>query len=124
MAKEQNELPGDNTEGISTLKSQLLGNGRLTEDQFLQAEDYALTRKISIQEAVLFLNLIDYTGLGQSLAKIYGKPYRPLLNDPPLDAAKGVVPLKFAERCTIFPVAYGKELPRACRGRSNRSAAD
>jgi len=109
MAKEQSELPGDNTEGISRLKSHLLGSGRLTEDQFLQAEDYALTRKISIQDAVLFLNLIDYTGLGQSLAKIYGKPYRPLLNDPPLDAAKAVVPLKFAERWTIFPVAYDPE---------------
>jgi DNA-binding response OmpR family regulator len=109
MAKEQSELPGDNTEGISRLKSHLLGSGRLTEDQFLQAEDYALTRKISIQEAVLFLNLIDYTGLGQSLAKIYGKPYRPLLNDPPLDAAKAVVPLKFAERWAIFPVAYDPE---------------
>jgi CheY-like chemotaxis protein len=109
MAKGQSELPGDNTEGISRLKSHLLGSGRLTEDQFLQAEDYALTRKISIQEAVLFLNLIDYTGLGQSLAKIYGKPYRSLLSDPPLDAAKAVVPLKFAERWTIFPVAYDPE---------------
>lgn len=109
MAKEQSELPGDHTEDISRLKSHLLGSGRLTEEQFLQAEDYALTRKISIEEAVLFLNLIDYTGLGQSLAKIYGKPYRPLLTDPPLDSAKSVVPLKFAERWTIFPVAYDPE---------------
>ncbi len=109
MAKERSELPGDNTERVSKLKRHLVGSGRLTEDQFLQAEDYALTRKISIEEAVLFLNLIDYTGLGQSLAKIYGKPYRPLLADPPLDSAKSVVPLKFAQRWTIFPVAYDSE---------------
>ena len=106
MAKQQSELPGDCTKSMSRLKSHLLGSGRLTEDQFLQAEDYALTRKISIEEAVLFLNLTDYTGLGQSLAKIYEKPYRPLLNDPPQDSAKSVVPLKFAERLTIFPVAH------------------
>lgn len=109
MVKEQSELPGDRTESMSRLKSHLLDSGRLTEDQFLQAEDYALTRKISIEEAVLFLNHTDYTGLGQSLAKIYEKPYRPLLNDPPLDSAKSVVPLKFAERLTIFPVAYDPE---------------
>lgn len=91
---------------ISTLKNQLVGQGRLTEEQILQAEDYALTMKMSLDEAILFLNMLDYASLGQSLAEIYEIPYHPLLEEPPSEAAKEKIPLKSAERQQIFPVDF------------------
>lgn len=93
----------------SRLKSHLLSSGRLTEEEILRAEDYALTRKISMEESLLFLNLLDYTYLGQNLADIYEKFYHPLLAEAPPDPAKAMVPLKFAERWKIFPVTYNPE---------------
>jgi CheY-like chemotaxis protein len=91
------------------LKNHLLDRGILTEDQILQAEDYALTRKIPVEEAIVFLDMMDYQSLGRSLAEIYGKPYRCLLTSPPPEDAKKKVPLKFAERWKVFPVAYRSE---------------
>jgi len=91
---------------ISTLKNQLVDQGRLTEEQILQAEDYALTMKMSLDEAVLFLNMLDYASFGQSLSEIYEIPYHPLLEEPPSEAAKEKIPLKSAERQQIFPVDF------------------
>ncbi len=91
---------------ISKLKKNLLSRGWLTEEQILQAEDYALTMKMSIEEAILFLKMLDYTSLGQCLAEIYQKPYQPLLEEPPPQAAKEKIPLKSAERKQIFPVIF------------------
>ncbi|UCF83636.1 MAG: response regulator [Desulfobacteraceae bacterium] len=86
-----------------------MSNGQLNEEQIRQAEDYAMTRGISIDEALVFLNMLDYETLGTGLAKILGKPYQALLTNPPPDSAKAKVPLKFAERWKIFPIDYDQE---------------
>lgn len=109
MSGKQSEPSGSRMVDISKLRSHLLSSGRLTEDQFLQAEDYALTRRISVEEALLFLDLVDYAWLGQRLGEIYEKPYRPLMTEPPPDSAKEIVPLKFAERWKVFPVFHNPE---------------
>jgi DNA-binding response OmpR family regulator len=83
-----------------------MSNGQLNEEQIRQAEDYATTRGISVDEALVFLNMLDYETLGAGLAKILGKPYQALLINPPPDSAKARVPLKFAERWKIFPIDY------------------
>ncbi|MDY7030744.1 MAG: response regulator [Thermodesulfobacteriota bacterium] len=100
------QSPNEMMDDIIRLRTYLIQKGRLTEDQFLQAEDYALTRKMSIDEAILFLNLMDYTEFGESLAEIYGKSYHPLLEEPPQGTAREFVPLKLAEKWNIFPVNY------------------
>jgi DNA-binding response OmpR family regulator len=91
---------------ISKLNSHFMSNGQLNEEQIRQAEDYATTRGISVDEALVFLNMLDYETLGAGLAKILGKPYQALLINPPPDSAKARVPLKFAERWKIFPIDY------------------
>ena len=90
-------------------KSHFLDKELLSEKQFQQAEDYALTQKISIEDSLLFLNLTDYTKLGQCLARIHGRPYHPLISEPPPDPAKALISLKLVERFHIFPVAYDKD---------------
>ena len=91
------------------LNSHFLSNGQLNEEQIRQAEDYAKTRGISLDEALVFLNMLDYETLGTGLAKVLGKPYHSLLINPPPDSAKAKVPLKFAERWNIFPIDYDQE---------------
>ena len=94
---------------LSRLNSYFISNGQLNEEQVYQAEDYAMTRGIGVDEAFVFLNMLDYETLGEGLAVILGKPYQPLLKDQPRDSAKVKVPLKFAERWKIFPVDYDPE---------------
>ncbi len=91
---------------ISKLNSYFMSNGQLNEEQVRQAEDYAMTRGISVDEALVFLNMLDYETLGAGLGEILGKPYQALLIDQPPDSAKAKVSLKFAERWKIFPVDY------------------
>ena len=103
---EKKKSPNDEMVDALRLKAYLIDSGRLTEDQILRAEDYALTRKISLENTLLFLRLLSHTELGEDLGKIYGKPYHPLLTEPPPDSAKEMVSLKYAERWKIFPVEY------------------
>lgn len=39
---------------ISKLNSYFMSNGQLNEEQVRQAEDYAMTRGISVDEALIF----------------------------------------------------------------------
>ncbi len=90
----------------SKLKHHLVVSNLLTEEQILRAEDYALTMKMPLDEAIVFLEMLDYKALGKGMAGIYSKPYCSLLEGPPPDEAKTKVPLKVAERLRIFPVNY------------------
>jgi DNA-binding response OmpR family regulator len=90
----------------SKLKDYLVKNGSLTDEEFLQAEDYALTRKISIEQSLIFLNLLNFSALGSALAELSNMAYHPLLDSAPPDSAKLQVPVKFADRWKIFPVNY------------------
>ena len=90
----------------SKLKDYLVNNGSLTEEDFLQAEDYALTRKISLEQSLIFLNLLNFSVLGSALAKLSNMVYHPLLDSAPPDSAKSHVPVKFADQWKIFPVKY------------------
>jgi len=93
----------------SRLKDYLVNNGSLTEEEFLQAEDYALTRKISLEQSLIFLNLLNYSALGSALAEISNMVYHPLLDFAPPDSAKSHVPAKFADQWKIFPINYDSE---------------
>jgi CheY-like chemotaxis protein len=90
----------------SKLKDYLVTRGSITEEEFLQAEDYSLTRKISIEQSLIFLNLLNFPVLGSALAKLSNRAYHPLLNSAPPDLAKEHVPVKFADQWKIFPVNY------------------
>ena len=107
----------------SKLKDYLVKRGNISKDEFLQAEDYALTRKISLEQSLIFLNLVDYSALGIALAEINNLVYRPLLNSAPPDSAKSRVPAKFADQWKIFPVNYDSEkalLTLACAEPDNQ----
>jgi DNA-binding response OmpR family regulator len=90
----------------AALKSYLIEKSGLRPEQIAQAEDYALTRNISLEEALVFLELIDYSVLGKRLAAIHGKPYVSLLDREPPKTAKARVSLKMAAKLRIFPVKY------------------
>ena len=92
--------------GHSKLKKHLVQSGRLSEEKILQAEDYALTRKIALDEALIFLNMLGYQELGECLSELYLKPYHPVLSTPPPEEAKAKVPMRFAESLGIFPVQF------------------
>jgi len=96
----------------SELKDYLIKNGSLTEEEFLQAEDYALTRNISIEQSLIFLNMLNFSELGSTLAELSSMVYHPLLGSAPPDSAKSHVPVKFADKWRVFPVHYdsGKNL--------------
>ncbi|NTV35182.1 MAG: hypothetical protein HGA50_18100, partial [Deltaproteobacteria bacterium] len=82
----------------AALKSYLIEKSGLQAEQIAQAEDYALTRNISLEEALVFLELIDYSVLGKRLAAIHGKPYVALLDKEPPKTAKARVSLKMAAK--------------------------
>ncbi len=86
------------------MKNSLLQQAGISEECYSQAEDYALTRGISLEDALLFLEFVDFEGLGRCLATFYGKPYFPLLVKPPSRKALALVPLDAAERLQVFPV--------------------
>jgi DNA-binding response OmpR family regulator len=90
----------------SKLKDYLVNNGNLSEEEFLQAEDYALTRNISLEQSLIFLDLLNFSALGSALAELSNMVYHPLLNSAPPDSAKSQVPVKFADQWKIFPVNY------------------
>ena len=90
----------------TALKRYLIENNSLPVEQIVQAEDYALTRKISLEEALIFLELFDYAELGKCMAAIHGKPYVALLGRQPSKTALNKVPLKTAEKLRVFPVKY------------------
>jgi DNA-binding response OmpR family regulator len=93
----------------AALKSYLIEKSGLKAEQLAQAEDYALTRNISLEEALVFLELIDYSVLGKRLAAIHGKPYVALLDREPPKTAKARVSLKMAAKLRVFPVKYDSE---------------
>jgi DNA-binding response OmpR family regulator len=94
---------------VSILKNHLMDSGRMSEEQLLRAEDYALSTNMPLEDTLIFLNMLDYESLGQCLAEVYQKPYSPLLGGPPSETAKEKVPLKTAERLTVFPVDFNPQ---------------
>lgn len=107
---QRNKIPDLYTmEEISKLKEYLIKQGNLSEEEYLQAEDYALTRKISLERSLVFLNLLNYSELGCALAELSAKVYHPLLGSAPPDAAKSYVPVKYADKWKIFPVNFNSK---------------
>lgn len=90
----------------AALKRYLIEKNLLPPEQIVQAEDYALTRKISLEEALIFLELVDYSRLGECVAALHGKPYVSILDREPSRTAMARVPLKISESLKVFPVKY------------------
>lgn len=88
------------------LKSYLIDSKRLTEEVIARAEDYALTANITLDEAIIFLKLLNYQALGQCLAEIYQKPYFPLLGKVPLDITRTKISQNAAESLHVFPLTF------------------
>lgn len=91
---------------IEMLKDELVRSGILSAEQAARAEDYALTRGLPLDEAIVFLNMADYGTLGKALSRLLEVPYRPLLPELPSEVAKDLVPLKAAQRFGVFPVHH------------------
>ncbi len=90
----------------SLLKNHLIDSNRLAPEMIARAEDYALTAGMSLDEAIIFLKLMDYSAMGQSLSELFQKPYVPLLDKAPPDIARTKVPLNAAESLHIFPLSF------------------
>jgi DNA-binding response OmpR family regulator len=90
----------------SILKSHLIDSKCLTEDALARAEDYALTANMTLDEAIVFLKLMNYSALGQCLSEIYQKPYIALLGKGPLDIARTKVSQNTAEALHVFPLTF------------------
>ncbi|MBW2103329.1 MAG: response regulator [Deltaproteobacteria bacterium] len=99
---------------MEILKKELLRSGALSQEEMARAEDYALTRGMPLDEALVFLNMVDYELLGNTLSRLLGAPYRPLLPQPPDPPETiGLIPLKIARRFEVFPLRHdpgGNEL--------------
>ncbi len=88
------------------LKKYILENGLLDQEQLAQAEDYALTMGLALEQSIVFLQLMDCAELGRALQTIYGVPYKPLLHQAPSEEMKKVIPLSMAEKFGVFPIHY------------------
>ncbi len=93
----------------SQLKRHLLNTGKISKTDLMKAEDYALTTGISLEDALVFLELMEYETVGESLGEIYGLPYHSLLKTPPPMKAKDLVPLDLAKKWLVFPVDYDEK---------------
>jgi DNA-binding response OmpR family regulator len=105
------------------LKDYLINNEVLSEEDFLQAEDYALTRSISLEQSLIFLNLLSFSALGNALSEIDNMVYHSLLNSAPPDSAKSHIPLKLADQWKIFPISFDSKkalLTLACTEPDNQ----
>jgi len=91
------------------LKKHLVKKGLIKRLDLAKAEDYAMTAKIPLDEALVFLDLIELKDLGKALSEFYKVPYRPLLEAAPPPKAKKLVPLELAEKWQIFPVDFDAE---------------
>jgi len=90
----------------SVLKNHLINSKRLTEEVIARAEDYALTTNMTLDEAIVFLKLMNYSALGQCLAEIFQKPYIALLGKAPSDIARTKVSQNAAEALHVFPLTF------------------
>ena len=90
----------------SRLKKHLIRKGRVRRSDIMKAEDYAMTAQIPLEEALVFLELINLEDLGRALSELYKVPYRPLLETTPPEKAKKLVSKKLAEKWGIFPVDF------------------
>jgi hypothetical protein len=91
---------------ISKLTKCLLERSDINEFQLLQAEDYSLTRGISLEEALLFLEYVDLRKVGECLSIVHGLRYIPLLDTPAVEGAVNLVPLDLAQRHAVFPAHF------------------
>ena len=92
-----------------TLKNGLVSSGLLTEEQIARAEDYALTVGLSLDEALVFMKMINYASLGGVLSGIHEKPYVSLLNAAPDEAARGKISANVAESLKVFPCRFNSK---------------
>ncbi|GEM_PF-384487 len=93
-------------DSLGPLKTYLLERALVSEGDMQRAEDYALTMNIPLDQALVFLELVNFQDLGGALAELYKIPYEPLLPSAPPPDAMEKLPLKLAERYTLFPVNY------------------
>ncbi len=91
------------------LKKYLMETGRIRRPDMARAEDYALTTKISLEEALVFLDLIDHQELGHALSELYELPYIALLDKTPPLKCKQLIPVDLADKWLIFPVDFDEK---------------
>ncbi len=88
------------------LKKHLVQSGKVSRQEILKAEDYAMTAGISLEEALLFLEILTPEDLGATLSGVYDLPYRPLLKRELPERIKKFIPAEVAEKWGVFPVDF------------------
>ena len=88
------------------LKKHLIQSGKISPQGIMKAEDYAMTAGVSLEEALVFLELMSPGELGEALSELYNLPYHPLLDFSPPDRLKKIVPLEVAEKWRVFPINF------------------
>lgn len=88
------------------LKEHLVRSGITTEEHFAQAVECIGTGGVTLDKALVSLNLVNYAELGNCLSEIYELPYSPVLSQRPPDAAVSLFSRERSRDWEALPVAY------------------
>jgi CheY-like chemotaxis protein len=88
------------------LKEYLIRNGITNEEHFEQALECISTGSVSLDQALVSLNLVDHTELGACLSEMYELPYSPVLAQQAPDAAVSLFSRERSQDWEALPVAY------------------
>ncbi|HVZ11490.1 MAG TPA: ATPase, T2SS/T4P/T4SS family [Patescibacteria group bacterium] len=87
----------------------LLDEGQLSQEKYDRAKAESVSRSISIDRALLELNLVPESAYYESRAKLIGVPFVSVSTLPFSPEALSLIPKGVAERFSIIPFAIDKE---------------
>ena len=91
------------------LKEYLIRSGITDETHFEQALECIRTGKVSLDKALVLLNLVNYAELGACLSEIYELPYSPLISMPVSEEAKRLLSSECATTWQTLPIAFDSD---------------
>ncbi len=91
---------------LAKLKEYIIEAKHATADQFEEAVECTRAGKVTVDQALVLLNVTGYAEVGECLSKICRLPYRPLLGHPPPTPAKVLLSPHCAAAWKTLPVAY------------------
>lgn len=91
------------------MMERLVGAGLVRADQFEEAKRCVVAQKVSLDKALVLLNIISYEDLGKSLSDIYQMPYVSLLTLPPTAQVRGFMSRDCAAIWKTYPWLFDSE---------------